>query len=178
MTTEVEARPMTPGERQALSRIIKNTFETLMSELETLRLEAVNTAEREYAERLENTRERRRELQIEVTAKLEEIKEQYRVLESTLITEGFEIQWETSYYRPSDRRWSAIKVVDHQHKVMLEQRKQQVQHQYNKAVEILRRKKLDADKDLLLTAIKTEEAKAFMNSLPSAVSLFSLALES
>jgi hypothetical protein len=178
MTSEVEIRPMTPGERQALSRIIKNTFETLMSELETLRLEAVNTAEREYAERVENTRERRHELHIEVTAKLEEIKEQYRVLESTLTIEGFEINWDNSYYRPTSSRWSEIKITDRQHKVMLEQRKQQVQHQYNKAVEILRRKKLDADKELLLTAIKTEEAKAFMDSLPSATSLFALALES
>lgn len=177
MTSEVEVRPMTPGERQALSRIIKNTFETLLSELETLKLNAIADAEREFNERVMETSERRGELVAKATAEAIRINAEFKKMEDEIRAEGFDVEWD-NYYRLSHRHSAVVKVTDKHHRLLMEQRKREIENQYRKAVEILRRKKLDADKDLLLTAIKTEEAKAFMDSLPSATSLFALALES
>jgi hypothetical protein len=171
-----EERPMTPGERQALSRIIKNTFETLMSELETLRLNAIADAEREFNERVMETSGRRSELVAKATEEAIRINAEFKKIEEEIRAEGFDVEWD-NYYRPSYRNSAVVKVTDKHHRLLMEQRKRDIDNQYRKAVEILRRKKLDADKDLLLTAIKTEEAKAFMDSLPSATSLFALALE-
>ena len=174
---EVKERPMTPGERNALGRIIKNTFETLLSELETLRLEAIQEAEREYNDRVNSTRIRRQELHQQVEDKMSVVVATIKDMEAEVAAEGFEVDYD-GYRHYFDRmgRSSRISVVDKKHKEMLEARKRDISNQYLKAVQILKRRKLDADKDLLLTAIQTEEAKAFMDSLPDAKSLFALAL--
>ena len=168
---------MTPGERQALSRIIKNTFETLMSELETLRINAVSDAERDFANRVEGTRARREELHQTVNTKMAAILASIREMEQEAAAEGFELDLDGYRNYSNIVRSNRISIIDKRHREMLDTRKREIQSQYLKAVEILRRKKLDADKDLLLTAIQTEQAKAFMDSLPDARSLFALALE-
>jgi hypothetical protein len=168
---------MTPGERNALSRIIKNTFETLLSELETLRLEAIQEAEREFANRVEGTRARREELHQMVNDRMTVILASIKEMEQEAAAEGFEVDLDGYRHYSNIVRSNRISIIDKKHREMLDARKNEIASQYLKAVQILKRRRLEADKDLLLTAIQTEQAKAFMDSLPDAKSLFALALE-
>jgi hypothetical protein len=172
MTTDVAVRPIKAGERQALTRLIKNDFETLVSELETLKLDALNLAHNEYRAALNATSVTRYAYMDEINEEIQSITKKVRDLEIQAKNDGYELSF-SGYRGYADGKVTSVN--DTSAKQSYEQRKQEIDYQYRKAIELLRRKKLDTERGLLLAAITTEEAKEFLDALPSAKEIFALA---
>jgi hypothetical protein len=168
MTTDLAVRPIKAGERQALTRLIKNDFESLVSELETLKLDALHQAQQEFSALFQASLPARHEYMDKVNTQIDVITKEIRNLELQAQEDGYELSY--SGYRSSSHRVTSV--TDTKIQREYDKRKQEIEYQYRKAIELLRRKRLDTERGLLLAAITSEEAQEFMNALPTAKSLF------
>lgn len=172
MTNTTTTATISASERNALTRLVKNDFDTLLTEIEALASEAVAQARAEYEA---TNRAYKEKVEKAVAALNADIQKRTQKIREDAEAAGYDVRFSRDYgkdYRV-ELNGSPVQI---QAKELLDDRLREIQTARANAENTLKRERLDIERDILVTAITSTAAQDFLGKIPRARDLFGKSL--